>query len=150
MMRLTSPAFPDGGQIPDRYTKHGEDLSPPLRWSDVPVDAVSLALIVDDPDAPNGTWTHWIVTDLPPAMTALREGATEVPAGCVGVNDWKRAEWNGPAPPRGRHRYEFKLFALDREIGLTRPSRHEVERAMAGHVLAEAKLTGTYAATRAA
>jgi len=140
-MRLTSPAFPDGGAIPDRYAKDGDDLSPPLLWSGVPGGALSLALIVDDPDAPRGTWTHWIVTDLPPTMTSLGEGAT---VGHVGVNDWRRAEWNGPAPPRGRHRYEFKLFALDRELGLMRPTRHEVERAMAGHVLAEARLTGTY------
>lgn len=146
-MRLTSPAFPDGGEIPDKYAKDGADISPPLLWSDVPEDALSLALIVDDPDAPSGTWTHWIVTDLPPTMTGVREGAT---AGHAGLNDWKRAGWNGPAPPWGRHRYEFKLFALDRELGLRRPTRHDVERAMAGHVLDEAKLTGTYEATRAA
>ena len=149
-MRLTSPAFRDGGEIPDRYAKDGEDRSPPLAWSGVPGGALSLALIVDDPDAPRGTWTHWIVTDLPPTMTCLGEGATELSGEQLGVNDWKRVGWDGPAPPRGRHRYEFKLFALDREIGLARPTRHEVERAMVGHVLAEAKLTGTYAATRAA
>jgi Raf kinase inhibitor-like YbhB/YbcL family protein len=149
-MRLTSPAFPDGGEIPDRHTKDGEDLSPPLVWSGVPGGALSLALIVDDPDAPRGTWTHWIVIDLPPTMTSLREGATDLSGGHVGMNDWERAGWDGPAPPRGRHRYEFKLYALDREIGLARPTRHEVERAMTGHVLAEAKLTGTYEAPRAA
>lgn len=149
-MRLTSPAFLDGGEIPDRHTKDGEDLSPPLAWSGVPGGALSLALIVDDPDAPRGTWTHWIVIDLPPTMTSLREGATDLSGGHVGMNDWERAGWDGPAPPRGRHRYEFKLYALDREIGLARPTRHEVERAMAGHVLAEAKLTGTYEAPRAA
>jgi Raf kinase inhibitor-like YbhB/YbcL family protein len=146
-MRLTSPAFREGGEIPVRHASDGEDISPPLAWSGVPGDALSLALIVDDPDAPSGTWTHWIVTDLSPTLTSLGEGVT---AGHVGVNDWKRAAWNGPAPPRGRHRYEFKLFALDREIGLVRPTRHEVERAMTGHVLAEAKLTGTYEAARAA
>lgn len=149
-MRLTSPAFRDGGEIPDRYAKDGEDHSPPLAWSGVPGDALSLALIVDDPDAPRGTWTHWIVTDLPATMTCLGEGASELSGGQVGVNDWKRVGWDGPAPPRGRHRYEFKLYALDRAIGLVRPTRHEVERAMVGHVLAEAKLTGTYAAPRAA
>jgi Raf kinase inhibitor-like YbhB/YbcL family protein len=148
-MRLTSPAFPDGGEIPDKYAKDGQDLSPPLTWSGVPADALSLALIVDDPDAPSGSWTHWIVTDLPPTMTGLREGATGS-GGHVGLNDWKRAGWNGPAPPRGRHRYVFKLYAVNRELGLTRPTKHEVERAMAGHVLAEAKLTGTYEAIRAA
>lgn len=148
-MRLTSPAFPDGGPIPARHAKDREDLSPPLRWSGVPEDAVSLALIVEDPDAPGGTWTHWIVTDLTPASTGIAEGAT-LPGSRVGLNDWNRAQWNGPAPPRGRHRYVFRLYALAREIGRARPTRHEVERAMAGHVLAEAKLTGTYAAPRAA
>ncbi len=146
-MRLTSPAFRDGGEIPEKYAKDGEDRSPPLSWSGVPAEAASLALIVDDPDAPRGTWTHWVVTDLPATTTGLEEGAT---AGHAGLNDWRHAAWNGPAPPWGRHRYEFKLFALDRELGLTRPTRHEVERAMAGHVLAEAKLTGTYQAERAA
>lgn len=149
-MRLTSPAFRDGEQIPDRYAKDGEDRSPPLAWSGVPGGTLSLALIVDDPDAPRGTWTHWIVADLPATMTCLGEGATELSGGQIGVNDWKRVGWDGPAPPSGRHRYEFKLYALDREIGLARPTRHEVERAMVGHVLAEAKLTGTYAAPRAA
>lgn len=149
-MRLISPAFPDGGEIPGKYAKDGKDISPPITWSGVPEDARSLALIVDDPDAPSGSWTHWIVTDLPPTMRGLPEGMTKPPGGHVGLNDWKRARWNGPAPPRGRHRYVFKLFALDREIGLTRPTKHEVERAMAGHVLAEAKLTATYEATRAA
>jgi Raf kinase inhibitor-like YbhB/YbcL family protein len=149
-MRLTSPAFPEGGEIPDKYAKDGEDISPPLLWNGVPGGALSLALIVDDPDAPSGTWTHWVVTDLPPTLTGLREGVANVSGGHVGLNDWKRAEWNGPAPPWGRHRYEFKLYALDREIGLTRPTRHDVERAMAGHVLAQAKLTGTYETNRAA
>lgn len=147
-MRLTSTAFPDGGEIPDRYARDGNDVSPPLAWSGVPEDAVSLALIVDDPDAPGGTWTHWIVTDLPPASTGLPEGVA-LPGDRVGLNDWQRAAWNGPAPPRGQHRYVFRLFALAREIGRARPTKHEVERAMAGHVLAEAKLTGTYKAPRA-
>lgn len=147
-MRLTSPAFRDGEEIPDRYARDGEDRSPPLAWNGVPGGALSLALIVDDPDAPRGTWTHWIVVDLPATLTCLGEGATDLSGGHVGVNDWKRVAWDGPAPPRGRHRYEFKLYALDREIGLVRPTRHELERAMIGHVLAEAKLTGTYAARR--
>ena len=149
-MKLTSTAFSHGAEIPVVHTCEGPNQSPPLAWSGVPGGALSLALIVDDPDAPRGTWTHWIVIDLPPTMTSLREGATDLCGGHVGVNDWERAGWDGPAPPRGRHRYEFKLYALDREIGLARPTRHEVERAMAGHVLAEAKLTGTYEAARAA
>ena len=143
-MRLTSTAFTDGGEIPHRYAKHGEDVSPPLGWSGVPDGAQSLALIVDDPDAPRGSWTHWVVIDLPPTMTGLPEGVTQVPGGRIGLNDWKRARWNGPSPPEGRHRYVFKLYALDRDLGLARPTRHEAEAAMAGHVLAEATLTATY------
>ncbi|HEX7840621.1 MAG TPA: YbhB/YbcL family Raf kinase inhibitor-like protein [Kofleriaceae bacterium] len=149
-MHLTSTAFPDGGEIPNKYAKDGKDVSPPLIWSGVPEAARSLALIVDDPDAPNGTWTHWVVVDLPPTTAGIPEGAAKLPGGRVGLNDWKHAEWNGPAPPKGRHRYVFTLYALDRELGLARPTKHQAEAAMAGHVLAAARLTGTYEAARAA
>ena len=149
-MHLTSPAFTDGGEIPNKYAKDGKDVSPPLVWSGIPDAARSLALIVDDPDAPNGTWTHWVVVDLPPTTAGLPEGVTKVPGGHVGLNDWKHAQWNGPAPPKGRHRYVFKLYALDRPLGLAKPTKHQAETAMAGHVLAEATLTGTYESTRAA
>jgi Raf kinase inhibitor-like YbhB/YbcL family protein len=144
-MRLTSSAFTEGGTIPSTYTDDGEDISPPLAWSDVPKDAQSLALIVDDPDAPRGTFTHWVLVDLPPQSRELPEDAAQLPGGRFGVNDFHRAAWNGPAPPSGRHRYVFKLYALDCALGLAKPTKHELEAAMAGHVLAETKLTGTYA-----
>src|SRR5688572_14298146 len=111
-MQMTSNAFPDGGEIPTKYTGDGADLSPPLSWSDVPAGTRSLALIVDDPDAPDPaapkrTWVHWVVTDMPPDAGGVAEGAPHVP-GRVGRNDWSREMWNGPKPPIGRHRYIFK------------------------------------------
>lgn len=149
-MRLTSTAFTEGDEIPMQYTSDGEDVSPPLAWSGVPEDARSLALIVDDPDAPSGTWVHWLVHDLPASTRGLPEGTSAPPGGRLGLNSWKRTAWNGPAPPKGRHRYVFKLYALDRKLGLARPTKEELEAAMAGHVLDEAKLTGTYQKPRAA
>jgi Raf kinase inhibitor-like YbhB/YbcL family protein len=152
-MRLTSKAFTDGGEIPRKYTREGEDVSPPLAWSDVPREAKSLALIVDDPDAPDPaapkrTWVHWVLVDLATDANGLDEGISRPPRGEVGVNDWKLAQWEGPEPPIGRHRYVFKLYALDRPLGLKRPTKAEVEQAMRGHVLAEAKLVGTYQSAR--
>jgi Raf kinase inhibitor-like YbhB/YbcL family protein len=148
-MRLTSNAFPEGGEIPTQYTQDGPGVSPPLSWSDVPPNAESLALIVDDPDAPDPaapkrTFVHWVVTDLPPESTGIPEGADHVTGGHghVGLNDYAHARWDGPAPPKGRHRYVFKLYALDRTIELEHPTKSEVEREMRGH--AEAKLIGTY------
>lgn len=146
-MKLTSAAFHDGGEIPAKYTCDGIDVSPPLAWSDVPPRARSLALIVDDPDAPDPeapttTWVHWVLVDLPPSRHDLHENVGPL-ANC-GVNDWNRAAWGGPCPPMGRHRYIFKLYALDRVLELARPSKLEVERAMAGHILGEATLVGTY------
>ena len=149
-MRLTSKAFPDGGEIPIKYTNDGENVSPPLAWTGVPKQAGSLALVVEDPDAPSGTFVHWIVVDLPPTTTELQEGATRFAGGRIGLNDWKRAQWGGPAPPKGRHRYMFKLYALDRELGLERPTRQDVEASISGHVLAQATLTGTYQRAKAA
>jgi Raf kinase inhibitor-like YbhB/YbcL family protein len=148
-MRLTSPAFSDGSAIPPKYTEDGDDVSPPLAWRDLPPQTQSLALIVDDPDAPDPaaplrTWVHWVVVDLPPEASGLPEGVSRLPAGKLGVNDWNRAAWDGPAPPVGKHRYVFKLYALDQKLGLERPSKAELERAMQGHILEQAKLTGTY------
>jgi Raf kinase inhibitor-like YbhB/YbcL family protein len=140
-LELTSSAFADGGAIPRQYTCEGRDVSPPLAWSGVPPGAKSLALVVDDPDAPDPaapkmTWVHWVLYDIPPA------GA---PAdGKDGLNDWDRTGWGGPCPPIGRHRYFFKLYALDTMLNLRRPTKAELERAMKGHVLAEARLVGTY------
>ncbi|MBX3160425.1 MAG: YbhB/YbcL family Raf kinase inhibitor-like protein [Deltaproteobacteria bacterium] len=148
-MKLTSSAFSDHGEIPDRYTHDGEDVSPPLAWSGIPRQARSLALIVDDIDT-RKTWVHWVLVDLPVDSAGLPEGIARLPGGRIGVNDWSHAKWNGPSPPEGRHRYAFKLYALDCELGLARPTKHEVEAAMAGHILDEAKLVGTYASRRAA
>jgi len=148
-MRLTSPAFVEGGPIPATFTCDGADVSPPLAWTDVPVGTRSLALVVDDPDcpdpaAPTATWVHWVIVDLPATTTSLPEDVGGRMRGHVGVNDWGRARWGGPCPPRGRHRYLFKLYALDCQLALTRPSKADVERMMVGHVLATATLTGTY------
>lgn len=149
-MKLTSPAFVHNGEIPSRHTCEAEDLSPPLAWTDVPAGTRSLALIVDDPDAPDPaapqrTWVHWVVLDLPPTSTALPE-AGALPAGARnGMNDWKRTEYGGPCPPIGRHRYFFKLYALDTMLpALPKPTKAELEKAMQGHVLAHAELIGTY------
>jgi Raf kinase inhibitor-like YbhB/YbcL family protein len=152
-LKLTSTAFADGGAIPRKYTCEGADVSPPLAWDGAPAGTKSLALIVDDPDAPDPkaprmTWVHWVLYNLPADAKVLPEDASRVglPAGtAVGLNDWKRADYGGPCPPIGRHRYFHKLYALDRMLtGLSRPTKADVERAMAGHVLAEARLVGTY------
>jgi Raf kinase inhibitor-like YbhB/YbcL family protein len=152
-MELVSPAFAPNGEIPARYTCEGEDLSPPLRWSGVPASARSLALVVDDPDAPDPrapkrTWVHWVLHGIPPGAAGIDEGAgpDELPAGTrVGKNDWGRTGYGGPCPPIGRHRYFHKLYALDVELGeLRSPTKAELEKAMEGHVLAKAELVGTY------
>lgn len=148
-MRLTSNAFVDGGEIPSQYTCEGADVSPPLSWGEVPKAARSLALIVDDPDAPDPAapkrvWVHWVVVDLPPDAGGLPEDVHQLAHGRVGRNDWNRNSWSGPCPPKGCHRYVFKLYALDRTLELAHPSKRELERAMAGHILAEATLIGTY------
>lgn len=150
-MKLSSPAFAAHGEIPRRHTCEGEDISPALQWSGVPSGAVSLALIVDDPDAPDPeapmrTWVHWILVDIPVDAEGLPEGGRSLPAGTrVGRNDWLRDSWGGPCPPIGRHRYFFKLYALDRTLpGLAHPTKGEREMAMCGHTLAQAELVGTY------
>lgn len=152
-MMLTSTAFEDGAEIPVRHTCEGEDDSPALAWTGAPEDAKSFALIVDDPDAPDPaapkmTWTHWVLYDMPATATNLPDSvaAADLPAGTrEGVNDWKRTGWGGPCPPVGRHRYFHKLYALDTRLGdLGRPTRAKLEAAMKGHILAEARLMGTY------
>ncbi|MCX7930134.1 MAG: YbhB/YbcL family Raf kinase inhibitor-like protein [Chlorobi bacterium] len=151
-MELRSPAFDDGGAIPQRYTCDGADISPPLRWQDLPTGTQSLVLIVDDPDAPDPrsprmTWVHWVLTDIPPSVTELQEGITtdKLPTGVrEGLNDWKRTGYGGPCPPVGRHRYFFKLYALDTVLALSRPTKAQAEEAMQGHILAHAVLMGTY------
>jgi Raf kinase inhibitor-like YbhB/YbcL family protein len=150
---LTSPAFHDGGAIPSQYTCDGGDLVPPLAWSGVPKQALSLALIVDDPDAPDPaapkrTWVHWVVYAIPPTASGIAEGGggAKLPAGSKeGLNDWKRTAFGGPCPPIGRHRYFHKLYALDVDLNdLNAPTKAELEAAMRGHVLASAVLVGTY------
>ncbi len=151
-MKLTSQAFAHQASIPERYTLDGQNLSPPLRMEAVPAAAKSLALIVDDPDAPDPaapqrTWVHWVLYDLPPDTGSLAEGVTTLPRGArPGRNDWREATYGGPSPPIGRHRYYFKLYALDRTFPeLHVPTKAELERAMEGHVIASAQLMGTYA-----
>ncbi|HKA14367.1 MAG TPA: YbhB/YbcL family Raf kinase inhibitor-like protein [Myxococcota bacterium] len=151
-LALKSSAFADGTAIPSSYTCDGDDRSPPIAWSGVPARAKSLALIVDDPDAPNKTWVHWVVYDLPSSASELAEGAGagDLPAGAKqGVNDWSSPRYRGPCPPSGRHRYVFKLYALDTVLpDLGAPSKPQLERAMKGHIVVEGRLTGTYERTR--
>jgi Raf kinase inhibitor-like YbhB/YbcL family protein len=149
-MHLTSPDFSANGAIPTLHTCEGPDRAPALAWTDVPAASKSFVLIVDDPDAPDPaaprmTWVHWVVYNLPAAARAVAAGGT-LPAGALdGLNDWKRTGWRGPCPPVGRHRYFFKLYALDTVLpDLKRPSKAQVEKAMQGHVLAQAELVGTY------
>ena len=144
-LTLTSTAFGAGQPIPKRYTCDGENVSPPLAWSGTPAGTKSFVLIVDDPDAPGGTFTHWIVFNLPPTTKSLPEGVkpSGLPAGAgEGVNGFGKADYGGPCPPSGRHRYVHQLFALDTLLsGLMRPKRSELNM---GHVLARATLIGTY------
>lgn len=144
VMQLTSPAFHDGSEIPTKYTCEGLDISPPLAWTDIPARTKSFALIVEDPDASDETFVHWIVVDLPPERHTLHENIGKLARGHAGLNDWHRTTWGGPCPPSGKHHYTFKLYALDRMLDLARPTRQELEAAMDGHVLAEATLVGTY------
>ncbi len=153
MFELRSAAFGEGQEIPARHTCEGEDVSPPLAWSGAPAGTKSLALVVDDPDAPDPAaprtiWVHWILYDLPPASSGLPEAVARggLPPGTrEGLNDWKRTGWGGPCPPVGRHRYFFRLYALDAPLGdLGKPARAKLDRAMRGHVLAQATAMGTY------
>jgi Raf kinase inhibitor-like YbhB/YbcL family protein len=146
---LTSPAFANGEAIPPQYTCDGRDISPPLQWSEPPPATGGLALIADDPDAPVGTWVHWVVYDLPPDLRSLPEavpaGADLPQGGRHGQNSWKRTDYGGPCPPGGTHRYFFKLYALDSRLDLDAgATKAQLLKAMQGHVLAQAELMGTY------
>ena len=150
---LESSAFEPKEPIPVKYTCEGEDVSPALTWSNLPSGTKSLAFIFDDPDvpdpaAPKRTWVHWVLYDIPPSAKGLPEaiGASSLPGGTrEGLNDWKRTGYGGPCPPIGRHRYFFKLYALDTKLGdLGEPTKVQLEQAMAGHILGEAQLVGTY------
>ncbi|MGP8201030.1 MAG: YbhB/YbcL family Raf kinase inhibitor-like protein [Limisphaerales bacterium] len=149
-LHLTTTAFAEGQPIPQRHAFDNQDLSPALQWSGVPPAARSLALICDDPDAPVGTWVHWVIYDLSPATAGLSEGVPKSPeladGAKQGMNDYKRIGYGGPCPPPGKaHRYFFKLYALDTELKL-KPgvTKKDLLKAMDGHVLAEGQLMGTY------
>ncbi|KPJ53199.1 phosphatidylethanolamine-binding protein [candidate division TA06 bacterium DG_24] len=147
---LQSSAFEEGGTIPARHTCEGDDVSPPLSWGDVPEGTKSIALICDDPDAPRGTWVHWVIYGLAPDMRELAEGIPAEKAlsegGSQGTNDFRRIGYGGPCPPKGpAHRYFFKLYALDAEIGLEAgASKSDLLDAMEGHILAQGQLMGMY------
>ncbi len=149
-MSIVSPAFKMGAVIPKKYTGDGPDVSPPLNWEGVPKDAKSLALISDDPDAPVGTWVHWVIFNIPSTETGLPEGVPKqetLPNGAKqGVNDFRKIGYNGPAPPPGKpHRYYFKLYALDTVLNLPPGIRKsDLLKAMEGHILATAEYMGTY------
>lgn len=157
-MKITSPAFAEGGSIPSPFTCEGSDRSPELTWSGAPEGTQSFVLIVDDPDAPDPkapkmVYVHWVLYNLPANATHLREGIAPdaLPTGTLeGVNDWKRTGYGGPCPPIGRHRYYHKLYALDTVLpDLNKPTKDQVLSAMKGHVIGEAVLMGTYEKSRA-
>ena len=151
-MQIYSSAFANGGIIPRQYTCEGKDFSPPLRWEGIPAGTQSLALIVEDPDAPDPAapqriWVHWVLYDIPPHIRELSAGVQKLPPGArEGINDWLRRGYGGPCPPIGRHRYFFRLYALDTTLPvLPSPDKDSLQAAMHGHVLAEATLMGRYA-----
>lgn len=148
-MDLSSTAFKNGTSIPKQYTCDGPNISIPLQWSGTPEKTKSFALIVDDPDAPRGTWVHWILFNIPAGATALPENIKKtrtIPNGArQGMNDFREIGYGGPCPPGGTHRYFFRLYALDTELQLEPGSaRSDLERDMSGHILSEAELMGTY------
>lgn len=149
-LRISTPAFQDGGTIPKKFTCDGADVSPALSWSDAPSGTQSFSLVADDPDAPAGTWVHWVLYDLPPTATGLPENLAKdakLPDGSrQGRNDFRKIGYNGPCPPRGAtHRYFFKLYALDAKSGLEPgATKADLERAMKGHILAHAELMAKF------
>jgi Raf kinase inhibitor-like YbhB/YbcL family protein len=152
-MFITSPAFTHNGMIPAIHTCDGQNVSPRLEWTGVPAGTRSLALVVDDPDAPDPaapkmTWVHWVLYNIPVDSAGLPEGPTAemLPTGTLqGLNDWHRVGYGGPCPPKGKHRYLFKLYALDTVLpDLKRPAKSALEKAMQGHVLARSELIGLY------
>jgi len=149
---LNSSSYKDNGGMPVRFTCDGDDTSPPLAWSGAPTGTRSFALILDDPDAPDPTapqmtWVHWVLYDIPASIHSLPQGGSkQLPAGTrEGLNDWKRTGYGGPCPPIGRHHYFHTLYALDVVLpDLHTPSKAKLEAAMQGHILAETQLIGTY------
>lgn len=148
-MKLMSSAFQQGKMIPQQYTCDGSDISPPLTWSDPPQGTQSFALIADDPDAPRGTWVHWVVWNIPATARSLEESVPRQESLATGakqgMTDFKKIGYGGPCPPSGTHRYFFKLYALDAMLNLpTGTTKAEFEKAMQGHILGRAELMGTY------
>lgn len=145
-MQLTSPSFIHNEYIPIQYTGEGKDLSPPLAWTNVPPGTRSLALICNDPDAPKGTWDHWILYNIPPSLNHIEEGGKNLPSDVhFGKNSWGKLNYGGPRPPSGTHHYHFTLYALDTELNL--PSgltKDKLKKAMEGHILTTVTLTGLY------
>jgi Raf kinase inhibitor-like YbhB/YbcL family protein len=142
-MKITSAAFREGGNIPSKFTCDGSDTTPPLQITGVPSEAKSLVLITDDPDAPSGLFTHWLVWNIPPQTNSIAEGTA--PKGVHGTNDFGKSGYGGPCPPPGTHRYSFKIFALDRELDLSSAAKQsQVDAAMKGHVIAQGELIGRY------
>jgi Raf kinase inhibitor-like YbhB/YbcL family protein len=143
-LKISSPVFENNGNIPAKYTCTGKDVNPPLLIENVPAKAKSLALIVDDPDAPRGTWVHWVLWNIGPGTGEIGEGS--VPAGAMqGLNDFRVNEYRGPCPPSGTHRYFFKLYALDTVLNLhPNSTKADIEKAMKGHVIAQAQIIGLY------
>ncbi|MGQ9517097.1 MAG: YbhB/YbcL family Raf kinase inhibitor-like protein [Anaerolineae bacterium] len=147
---LSSPAFAHGQPVPQRFTCDGEDVSPPLHWGEPPAGTRSFVLIMDDPDAPAGTWTHWVLFNIPAEVRSLEEAvpALEVLTNGArhGKNSWGRLGYGGPCPPAGTHRYFFRLFALDVSLDLAPgAAKRDVQTALQGHILAQGELMGTYA-----
>lgn len=148
-LQVTSSAFGMNGSIPPQFTADGDDIPPPLAWSTPPEGTKAFAIIVDDPDAPNPdaperTWVHWVVTGIPPTTTSLPGGNTLPEGAVVGTNDWGQRAWGGPNPPIGRHRYFFKVYALDIALDAPGITKLELLGAMKGHILAQGELIGTY------
>lgn len=148
-MEIRSDAFTEGGMIPTKYTCDGENISPPLSWTGIPEGTRTFALICDDPDAPGGTWVHWLIWNLPVTARELVEHIPPVellPGGAEqGKNDFRKIGYGGPCPPRGNHRYFFKLFALDNQLPLKHGAiKTDLLKAMNGHILSEALLMGRY------
>lgn len=144
-MKITSKAFTEGGKIPEQYTKYGENRIPPIHLEGIPKEAKSLALIVDDPDAANGTFNHWLLYNLDPQTHDIKEDVVPVMA-TQGRNDFGEVEYDGPRPPSGEHRYYFRAFALDTVLALPRGSkRQDLDQEMKNHVLGQATLMGKYA-----
>jgi Raf kinase inhibitor-like YbhB/YbcL family protein len=147
--QLTSTAFKHGETIPRKYSCDGQDISPPLAWGDPPQGTQSFALIMDDPDAPAGVWVHWVLYNLPAGSRGLPEAvptdAQLADGSRQGKNSWGKVGYGGPCPPRGTHRYFFRLYALDRALDLAAgASKEQLLKAMEGHILTQAELMGKY------